>query len=60
MGSFDTALSALQAFSSAMDAVGNNLANMSTTGFKTSGVNFEDVMGTVTSNNTDRQRRATA
>ena len=52
MGSFDTALSALQAFSSAMDAVGNNLANMSTTGFKTSEINFEDVMGTVTANNT--------
>jgi flagellar hook protein FlgE len=52
MGSFDTALSALQAFSSAMDAVGNNLANMSTTGFKTSEINFEDVMSTVTANNT--------
>jgi flagellar hook protein FlgE len=52
MGSFDTALSALQAYSSAMDAVGNNLANMSTTGFKTSDINFQDVMGTVTANNT--------
>jgi len=46
MGSFDTALSALQAYSTAINAVGNNLANMSTTGFKTSNVNFEDVMST--------------
>jgi len=52
MGSFSTALSALQAFSTAMDAVGNNLANMSTTGFKTSEINFQDIMGTVTNNNT--------
>jgi flagellar hook protein FlgE len=52
MGSFDTGLSALQAFSSAMNAVGNNLANMSTTGFKTSDINFEDVMGTVSAGNT--------
>lgn len=51
MGSFDIALSALQAFSTAIDAVGNNLANMSTTGFKTSDVSFEDVMGNVTANN---------
>jgi flagellar hook protein FlgE len=51
MGSFDIALSALQSFSSAIDAVGNNLANMSTTGFKTSDVTFEDVMGNVTANN---------
>jgi flagellar hook protein FlgE len=51
MGSFDTALSALQAYSTAMDAVGNNLANMSTTGFKTSDINFQDVMSTVTTNN---------
>ncbi|MGA2211642.1 MAG: flagellar hook-basal body complex protein [Bryobacteraceae bacterium] len=51
MGSFDIALSALQAFSTAIDAVGNNLANMSTTGFKASDVNFEDVMGNVTANN---------
>jgi flagellar hook protein FlgE len=52
MGSFDSALSALQAFSTAMNAVGNNLANMSTTGFKTSEINFQDVMGTVTTDDT--------
>jgi flagellar hook protein FlgE len=52
MGSFDTALSALQAYSTAINAVGNNLANMSTTGFKGSDVNFEDVMSTVSTGNT--------
>ena len=52
MGSFDTALSALQAYSSAINAVGNNLANMSSTGFKNSEINFEDVMGSVTNGNT--------
>jgi flagellar hook protein FlgE len=50
MGSFDIALSALQAYSSAINAVGNNLANMTSTGFKESEINFEDVMGTVTGN----------
>ncbi len=52
MGSFDAALSALQAYSNAMDVVGNNLANMSTTGFKTSEISFQDVMGAVTTDTT--------
>jgi flagellar hook protein FlgE len=52
MGSFDTALSALQAYSTAINAVGNNLANMSSTGFKNADINFEDVMGSVTTNHT--------
>ncbi len=51
MGSFDTALSALPAFSSAINAMGNNLANVSATGFETSDINFQDVMGTVTTSN---------
>ncbi len=34
MGTFQTALSALKASSTAIDAVGNNLANITTTGFK--------------------------
>jgi flagellar hook protein FlgE len=50
MGSFSTALSALQAYNTAIDAVGNNLANMNSTGFKNSDVNFEDVMGSVSGN----------
>jgi flagellar hook protein FlgE len=41
---FNTALSALNADTTAIDIVGNNLANLNTTGFKTSSVNFSDVM----------------
>jgi flagellar hook protein FlgE len=52
MGTFGTALSALQAYSTAINAVGNNLANMSSTGFKSSEINFEDVMGSVSTGNT--------
>ncbi len=42
--SFSTALSALQATSTAVDVVGNNLANLSTTGFKASAVTFHDLV----------------
>lgn len=48
MGSFDTSLSALQAYTTAITAVGNNLANLGTTGFKGSEISFQDVMGSVT------------
>jgi len=41
---FSTALSALSANSTAIDIVGNNLANLNTTGFKASTVNFYDLM----------------
>jgi flagellar hook protein FlgE len=41
---FSIALSALQAQSEAIDTTGNNLANMNTTGFKGSSVDFEDLM----------------
>ena len=37
---FSTALSALSAQSTAVDVVSNNLANLSTTGFKASSVAF--------------------
>lgn len=50
MGSFDTALSALQSYTSAINAVGNNLANMNSSGFKDSEINFQDVMGSVSGN----------
>jgi flagellar hook protein FlgE len=43
--SFSTALSGLQSNSTALDIVGNNLANMNTQGFKASSVLFKDVMG---------------
>src|SRR5262245_1331984 len=42
--SFSTALSALNATSTAIDVVGNNLANMNTPGFKTSQVCFRDLV----------------
>ena len=42
--SFSTALSALDATSTALDVVGNNLANMNSTGFKTSDVSFSDLV----------------
>ncbi|MGA3015524.1 MAG: flagellar hook protein FlgE [Bryobacteraceae bacterium] len=42
--SFSTALSALDATSTAIDVVGNNLANMDTTGFKTSEICFQDLV----------------
>lgn len=41
---FSTALSALSAFSTAVDVVGNNLANLNTTGFKASTVTFHDLV----------------
>ena len=42
--SFSTALSALSATDTAIDVVGNNLANLDTTGFKASTVSFEDLV----------------
>jgi flagellar hook protein FlgE len=42
--SFSTALSALAATSTAIDVIGNNLANLNTPGFKTSAVCFRDLV----------------
>jgi flagellar hook protein FlgE len=42
--SLSTALSALSATSTAIDVVGNNLANLNTIGFKTSDVSFHDLL----------------
>jgi flagellar hook protein FlgE len=42
--SFSTALSALNAHSTAVDVVGNNLANLNTPGFKASVVSFRDLV----------------
>lgn len=44
LSSISTALSALQADSTAIDVTGNNLANLNTTGFKTTEVEFSDLM----------------
>jgi flagellar hook protein FlgE len=41
---FSTALSALTANSTAVDIIGNNLANVNTTGYKTDSVHFSDLM----------------
>jgi flagellar hook protein FlgE len=41
---FYSGLSGLSAYSSALNIVGNNLANMNTAGFKTSDVTFEDLV----------------
>src|SRR2546430_16525342 len=42
--SFSTALSALNADTTAIDVVGNNLANLNPTGFKASIVSFHDLV----------------
>jgi flagellar hook protein FlgE len=42
--SFSTALSGLNANSTAIDVVGNNLANLNTPGFKASAVSFHDLV----------------
>jgi flagellar hook protein FlgE len=42
--SFSTALSALGAHATAIDVVGNNLANLNTPGFKQSAVSFHDLV----------------
>ena len=42
--SFNTALSALNANTTAIDVVGNNLANLNTTAYKISGVSFSDLV----------------
>ncbi len=44
MSSFSIALSGLTADSAALDVVGNNLANLNTTGFKDSTVSFYDLL----------------
>ncbi|MGD0774322.1 MAG: flagellar hook protein FlgE [Candidatus Solibacter sp.] len=41
---FSIALSALSADTTAIDVVGNNLANLNTTGYKTTDVDFQDLM----------------
>ncbi len=47
MGSLGTGVSALQAFTQGMDVIGNNIANVNTTGFKSSTVDYENDFGQV-------------
>ena len=49
MASFSTALSGLQAASTALQVVGDNLANLNTQGFKTTSISFEDEINTASS-----------
>jgi flagellar hook protein FlgE len=44
MASFSTALSGLNADTTAIDVIGNNLANLNTPGFKESTVDFQDLV----------------
>jgi flagellar hook protein FlgE len=46
-GSFVTALSGLKAAGTAIDVIGNDLANLNTTGFKGSTLSFQDVVADV-------------
>lgn len=48
MGSFFTALSGLSADTTALDVIGDNLANMNTQGFKADNISFEDAMNAAT------------
>ncbi|RUR08869.1 flagellar hook protein FlgE [Legionella sp. km772] len=50
MGSFNTALSGMNAAQRALDVYGNNIANSTTVGFKSSFVSFADVMANSGSN----------
>jgi len=50
MSSYSTALSGLLASSTALNVVGDNLANMNTTGFKSDEVQFEDAFNDATAN----------
>ena len=47
--SMSSALSGMRAHQGMIDVVGNNIANVSTAGFKTSGVVFQDVLTQVIS-----------
>ncbi len=50
---FTTALSAMDATSAAVDIVGNNLANLNTTGYKAMSAQFSDIMGQVMANDAE-------
>jgi flagellar hook protein FlgE len=52
MGAYSTALSGLDADGIAFDVIGNNLANLNTTGFKGSDLSFQDLMNQTLSDGT--------
>src|SRR5215472_17159092 len=49
-GSFISALSGLNAAGTAIDVIGNDLANLNTVGFKSSSLSFQDVVADVSGN----------
>ena len=51
---FNTALSGLSANSTAIDIVGNNLANLNTAGFKGSSAQFQDLFNAAIALGVDR------
>jgi flagellar hook protein FlgE len=51
ISSFSTALSGLNAMSTAIDIVGNNLANLNTTGYKDDTASFKDLVAQSLSGN---------
>lgn len=53
--SFSTALSGLDAMTTAIDVVGNNLANLNTTGYKNQAVSFKDLVAESLSGNAETQ-----
>src|SRR5450631_1851862 len=55
IASFSTALSGLNAMSTAIDIVGNNLANLNTTGYKDDTASFKDLVAQSLSGNSSSQ-----
>ena len=45
MDSLVSGVSGLQSFETMLDVAGNNLANLNTTGFKSSSVSFSEILG---------------
>ena len=45
LNSLNTGVSGLQQFQSQIDLIGNNIANVNTTGYKSARLNFADTFG---------------
>ncbi len=51
--SLDSGITALQQFQQQLDVIGNNIANVNTTGFKSSSVDFADTLSHTVGNSPD-------